>query len=95
MKNWRQGTSAEEIINFTTTAIIATNNHQKWGGGGLTGKGHVGGGTGPCELKTSSSDYSVFPGVSHRELFILSFLRQIFLEVLRSMRPCSTRLAFS
>lgn len=32
MKNWRQGTSAEEIINFTTTAIIATNNHQKWGG---------------------------------------------------------------
>lgn len=51
MKNWRQGTSAEEIINFTTTAIIATNNHQKWGGG-LTGKGHVGGRTGPCELKT-------------------------------------------
>lgn len=52
VKNWRQGTSAEEIINFTTTAIITTNNHQKWGGGGLTGKGHVGGGTGPCELKT-------------------------------------------
>lgn len=33
VKNWRQGTSAEEIINFTTTAIIATNNHQKSGGG--------------------------------------------------------------
>lgn len=36
VKNWRQGTSAEEIINFTTTAIIATNNHQKWGGGGVS-----------------------------------------------------------